>query len=55
MDRIRNREMDAATDLLIDLAYYGRPEKVQKEAIFWLGETKDPQAIDAFVEMVRKM
>ncbi len=39
---------------LIEIAKSHRNPKIRKEAIFWLGQSEDPKAIDALVEIVKR-
>ena len=39
--------------LLIDVALKNPNPAVKKQAIFWLGQSKDPRAIDFFAQILR--
>ena len=39
---------------LIQVAGSHPNPKVRKEAIFWLGQSEDPQALDALIKIIRK-
>ena len=39
--------------LLIDLARNHRIPEVRRQAMFWLGQSKDPRAIDFFEQILR--
>ena len=39
--------------LLIDVARKNPNAAVKKQAIFWLGQSKDPRAIDYFAQILK--
>jgi HEAT repeat protein len=39
--------------LLIDLARNHRLPEVRRQAMFWLGQSKDPRAVDFFEQILR--
>jgi hypothetical protein len=44
----QRRDDDVALDKLIDIAQHDADFKVRKQAMFWLGQSKDPKAIKFF-------
>ncbi len=44
---------DQGVPMLIEIARTHPKAKVRKDAIFWLGQTDDPRALEALIEMVR--
>lgn len=42
---------DEGVPLLIEVARTNRNPEVRKQAIFWLGQSKDPRALD-FIEKI---
>ena len=45
---------DEGVPLLIKVARTNTNLEVRKQAMFWLGQSKDPRAIDFFSEVLRK-
>jgi hypothetical protein len=45
---------DEGIPLLIQVARTNRNTEVRKQAMFWLGESKDPRAVSFFEEILRK-
>jgi len=43
---------DEGVPKLIDVARTNRNPVVRKQAIFWLGQSRDPRALDFFVEVL---
>jgi len=46
------RRDNEAIDKLIDIARGDRDSEVRKQAMFWLGQTKDPRAIKFFRDIL---
>ena len=44
---------DQGVPMLIEIAKTHPRAKVRKDAIFWLGQSEDPRALEALIEMVR--
>ena len=44
---------DEGVPLLIDIARKNTNPVVRKQAIFWLGQSKDPRAIEFFAEILK--
>ena len=40
--------------LLIDVAKNNRDLAVRRKALFWLGQSKDPRALDFFAQVLRQ-
>jgi len=40
--------------LLIEVARTNRHPEVRKQAVFWLGQSKDPRALDFIEEVLKK-
>jgi HEAT repeat protein len=51
---ISRRPADEAVPLLIDIARTNPDPSVRKQALFWLGQTGDPRAIDLFKEILSR-
>jgi hypothetical protein len=49
---VSQRRDNEAIDKLIDLARTDRDAEVRKQAMFWLGQTKDPRAIKFFHDVL---
>jgi len=49
---VSQRHDNEAIDKLIDLARTDRDAEVRKQAMFWLGQTKDPRAIKFFHDVL---
>src|SRR4029078_5237670 len=49
---VSQRHDNEAIDKLIDLARTDRDTEVRKQAMFWLGQTKDPRAIKFFHDVL---
>ena len=45
---------DVAVPRLIDLARHGTHPGVRAQALFWLGQSNDPRAVDVFDEILRR-
>jgi len=45
---------DQAVPELLDVARTHRDPQVRSRALFWLGETGDPRALDLFEEVLRR-
>ena len=45
---------DEGVPKLIDVARTNRNPAVRKQAIFWLGQSRDPRALDFFVEVLAR-
>ncbi len=45
---------DEGIPLLIKIAKTNRNPAVRKQAMFWLGQSKDPRALDFFAEVLVK-
>lgn len=45
---------NAGIEPLIKLAQTHKSRRVRKEAIFWLGQSEDPRAVDVLVDMLKK-
>jgi hypothetical protein len=39
---------------LIDVAQHDRDRSVRRQALFWLGQSKDPRALDFIRDLVTK-
>ena len=44
---------DQSVPMLIEIARTHAKAKIRKDAIFWLGQTDDPRALEALIEMAR--
>jgi HEAT repeat protein len=49
---VSQRRDNEAIDKLIDIARGDRDSEVRKQAMFWLGQTKDPRAIKFFHDVL---
>jgi HEAT repeat protein len=49
---LSQRREEAALDKMIDIARNERNRELQKKAIFWLGQNKNPKALRAIQEMI---
>lgn len=49
---VSQRRDDEAIDKLIDIARTDRDSQIRKQAIFWLGQIKDPRAIKFFHDVL---
>jgi len=49
---VSQRRDNEAIDKLIDIARGDRDSDVRKQAMFWLGQTKDPRAIKFFHDIL---
>jgi len=49
---VSQRRDDEALDKLIDIARTDRDSQIRKQAMFWLGQTKDPRAIKFFHDVL---
>ncbi|TAK53969.1 MAG: HEAT repeat domain-containing protein [Bacteroidetes bacterium] len=49
-----NDDENESVDELIKIAKTHHNRKIRKEAIFWLGQSESPKAVDALVEIVKK-
>ena len=49
---VSQRRDDEAIDKLIDIARTDRDSETRKQAMFWLGQTKDPRAIKFFHDVL---
>ena len=49
---LSQRRDDAAVTKLIDIARHDRDTRVRKQAMFWLGQSKDPKAIQFFRDIL---
>lgn len=49
---VSQRRDDEAIDKLIDIARTDRDSEIRKQAMFWLGQTKDPRAIKFFHDVL---
>jgi HEAT repeat protein len=45
---------EKGTPILLDIARRNPHPRVRKEAIFWLGQSGDPRALDFFSEILLK-
>jgi HEAT repeat protein len=45
---------DQGVPLLIDVAKNNPDPAIRKKAMFWLGESKDPRALDYFAQVLRQ-
>lgn len=50
---ISQMELEESIDGLIGLARAADDEEVRKKAIFWLGETGDPRALEVLIEIIK--
>ena len=51
---LSQRRDDPSLDKLIDLARRDPDMKIRKQAMFWLGQSKDPRAIQFFKDVLRR-
>ena len=49
---LSQRHDDASLDKLIDVARHDRDVEVRKQAMFWLGQSKDPKAVKFFRDLL---
>jgi hypothetical protein len=45
---------DEGVPLLINVARTNKNPEVRKQAMFWLGQSRDPRAIEFFAEILKK-
>ena len=51
---LSQRRDEPSLDKLIDLARRDPDTKIRKQAMFWLGQSKDPRAIQFFKDVLRR-
>jgi HEAT repeat protein len=51
---LSQREGDAATDALVDIARKDADRELRRKAVFWLGQRKDARAMQVLTEMINQ-
>ena len=51
---LSQRPRDEGVPALIHIVRTSRDSELRKKALFWLGQSRDPRAIDLFEELLKK-
>ncbi len=51
---LSQRRDDPSLDKLIDIARRDPDTQVRKKAMFWLGQSRDPRAVQFFKDILRR-